>query len=190
MVEKHIFDPKQIEILESKERKKWLNPKKIIHFLNLKSTDIIADLGCGSGYFTIPISKKVKKIYGIDVQKEMLDYLEKKIQKQKISNIEILLSKENEIPLKTASIDLLLSVNTLHEFHNKKKIIKEIQRSLRTEGKAAIIDFKKENTGFGPPLSIRMSKKQAISLFKPHGLKFLKSIDLQYHYLIVFKKTD
>lgn len=190
MEENHVFDPKRIEVLESKDREKWLNRKKIIQFLNLKSTNIIADLGCGSGYFTIPISQKVKKIYGIDIQNEMLNYLEKKIEKQKISNIKILFSKEDQIPLKKSSIDLLLSVNTLHEFHKKKIIIQEIQRVLKPEGIAAIIDFKKEKTGLGPPISIRISKKQAISNFERQGLKFLKSLDLQYHYLIVFIKKD
>ena len=188
MKESHVFDPKNVDVLEAEDRKTWQNPEEILELIELRPDYVAADLGCGSGYFTIPISQKVKKVYGIDIQKEMLNYLEKKIQKQKISNIETLLSKEHVIPLQKESVDLLLLVNTLHEFHKKKKIIKEIQRVLRPEGRAAIIDFKKENTGFGPPISIRISKKQAISLFKTQNLKVLKFLDLKYHYLIVFKK--
>ena len=78
MPDNHVFDPKHIDVLESEDRKDRQNPEEIIQLLNLKPTDVVADLGCGSGYFAIPLSRKVKKVYGIDIQTEMLEYLEKK----------------------------------------------------------------------------------------------------------------
>jgi ubiquinone/menaquinone biosynthesis C-methylase UbiE len=188
MSESHIFDPKQIGVLESEDRKTWQNREEIIGILELNSSYVVADLGCGSGYFTIPISRKVTKVYGIDVLKEMLEFLQQKIQKQKIVNIETLLSKENKIPLQNESVDLLLSVNTLHEFYEKDKTINEIRRVLRFKGQAVIVDFKKENSGFGPPVSIRVSKEQAWRLFEKKALTAVKTHDLIYHYLIVFRK--
>ena len=149
--------------------------------LKLKPYPIVADLGCGSGYFTVPISRKVKKVYGTDIQREMLEFLE-----QKIPNIKTLLSKENEIPLQNVSVDLLLTINALYEFRNRERIIREIQRVLKPKGKTAIVDFKKEITGFGPPVSIRLSKERASHLFKKQGLTVFKSHDLKYHYLIFF----
>jgi ubiquinone/menaquinone biosynthesis C-methylase UbiE len=189
MAESHIFDPKHIDALESEDRETWQNPEEIIELLVLKPSYVVADLGCGTGYFTIPLSRKVKKVYGIDIQKEMLTFLEQKIRKQNIGNIETLLSTENEIPLQNESIDLLLSVNTLHEFRDKDAIVREMRRVLRADGRAAIIDFKKEDTGFGPPVSIRLSTEQAKQLFKRNGLTALKTHDLKHHYLIVFGKT-
>ncbi len=188
MNESHIFDPKHIASLESEDRKTWQNREEIIGLLELNSSYVVADLGCGSGYFTIPISKKVKKVYGIDVQEKMLEFLQKKIQEQKIVNIETLLSKENKIPLENESVDLLLSVNTLHEFIDKEETSKEIQRVLRFKGQAVIVDFKKENSSFGPPLSIRFSEEDVKSLFAKRGLTAVKIYDLIYHYLIVFQK--
>ena len=188
MNEPNIFDPKHIETLESGERQIWQNREEIIQLLKLKASYLVADLGCGSGYFTVSISRKVKKVYGIDIQKEMLEFLEHKIQKQKILNIKTLLSKENEIPLHNVTVDLLLTVNTLHEFRDRERIIREIQRVLKPKGRAAIVDFKKETTGFGPPVSIRLSKEQARHLFEKQGLKFMKSYNLKHHYLIFFRK--
>ena len=188
MKELQVFDPKHIDALESEDRKTWQNPEEILGMLELKPSYVVADLGCGSGYFTVPISRKVKKVYGIDVQKEMLEFLEEKIQTQKILNIETLRSKENEIPLQNESVDLLLSVNTLHEFRDKEKIINEMRRVLNPEGQATIIDFKKEDTNFGPPVAVRVSKEQAKSLFEKKGLTVLKTHELKYHYLIVFRK--
>lgn len=188
MDENHFFNPKHIEILESKDRRTWQNPEEIIQFLKLKPSDVVADLGCGSGYFTVPLSYKTKKVYGIDVQKEMLDYLEQRIKNQKILNIQTLLSKENEIPLQNEILDVLLTVNTLHEFRDKDRIINEMRRVIKPDGKIAIIDFKKRDTGFGPPVSIRLSKEQVIHLFKKQCLTVLVSYNLLYHYLIVFGK--
>ncbi len=185
----HLFDPKNIHALESKERKKQQDPKKIIEILALKQTDIVADLGCGSGYFSVPIAEKVDKVYAIDIQREMLDFLQQKIREQQIANIEPLLSKEtNQIPLQNESITVLLTVNTLHEFQDKKQMITEIHRVLKPLGKVAIIDFKKENTGSGPPLAIRVSQEQAIKLFETRGLKTVKTHDLKSHYLLIFQK--
>ena len=189
MTDSHIFDPKRIHILESEDRKNWQNAEEIIDLLELESSDVVADLGCGTGYFSVPISRKVKKVYGIDIQKEMLEYLETKARKQGIGNIETLLSKENKVPLKDESVDLLLTVNTLHEFSQRDAIISEMRRVLKADGRAAVVDFKKEDAGFGPPVSHRISKEEAKCLFKKNGLTALESHDLKFHYLLVFGKT-
>ena len=190
MTSHHIFDPKHIANLESEDRKNWQNPKEIIDLLELKPNFVVADLGCGTGYFSIPIASKVKKVYAIDIQKEMLTFLDQKIRKQKIENIKTLLSKENEISLKDRSVDLLISVNTLHEFRDKDAIVNEIRRVLKVDGRAVIVDFRKEDMDFGPPLSIRVSKKEAKRLFKRKGLTALKTHDLKFQYLIFFIKTE
>ena len=158
--------------------------------IDLNRDYVAADLGCGSGFFTIPLSRRVKKVYAIDVQKEMLEFLKQKIQRQKIRNIELLLSGEDEIPLENESVDLLITVNTLHEFRDKEKMIGEMRRVLRRDGKAMIVDFKKEDTGFGPPVSIRVSREQANRLFEQNDFAVLKSQDLKYHYLMVFRRGN
>lgn len=189
MKESHVFNPKNVDILDAEDRKIWQNPEEILDEIKFSSDYVAADLGCGSGFFTIPLSWKVKKVYAIDVQKAMLNYLEQKIKNQKIKNITTLLSKENEIPLENESVDLLISINTLHEFSDKEKMIQEMQRVLRQDGKALVVDFKKEETRFGPPKTIRLSKDQAKHLFEKNSFTVLKSKDLTYHYLLVFLKT-
>ena len=188
MKETHVFDSKDIAVLESEDRKTWQNVDEILGLIEFKQNYLVADLGCGSGYFTIPISYKVKKIYGIDVQKEMLDFLEQKVKRYKLCNIEPLLSKEDKIPLEDESVDLLITVNTLHEFRNKDKVIEEIQRVIKSCGKAIVIDFMKKNMDFGPPPEIRISKNQAEQFFEKRKFKFVKSYELLFHYLIIFQK--
>ncbi len=184
----HVFDPGHIAVLEAEDRKVWQNPDMVLSAVKLKPDFVAADLGCGSGYFTVPLSRKVEKVYGIDVQREMLNFLEDKIKKQKIRNIEPLLSKPDEIPLEDESVDLVISVNTLHEFGARAKMIREMMRVVKKGGKLLIVDFKKQDTGFGPPVKIRVSKDRAIKLFEALGFVFSSMKDLPYHYLLVFTK--
>lgn len=188
MKRSHVFDPEHIAVLEAEDRKVWQNPDEILNVAELRPEFVAADLGCGSGYFTVPLARKVKKVYGIDVQREMLNFLEDKIKKRGIKNIDPLLSKPNEIPLEDRSVDLLISVNTLHEFGDKNKMIDEMRRVLKKGGKLLIVDFKKEETGFGPPISIRISKTGAVKLFEARGFRLGKVKELLYHYLLVFVK--
>ena len=185
----HIFDPKNAAILEIEERKIWQNPENILITLKIESSFIAADLGCGSGFFTIPLSKKVRKVYGIDVQEKMLEFLEEKIRRLKIENIEPLLSTGNEIPLESDSIDFLITMNTLHEFDDKEKMVEQIRRVLK-QGRAVLIaDFKKKETGFGPPVAVRLSQQQALTLFENSGFTPLLKRELEYHYLLAFTKN-
>jgi ubiquinone/menaquinone biosynthesis C-methylase UbiE len=185
----HIFNPKNIAVLEMEDRIIWRNPEEILETLKIEPNLVAADLGCGSGFFTIPLSKGVKKVYAIDVQKRMLEFLEEKIRRLKIKNIEPLLSTENEIPLENDSLDLLLSMNTLHEFDDKERMVEQIRRVLKQSGTAVIADFKKEDTGFGPPVAIRFSKQQAVNLFEKKGFTTLQREELKYHYLLTFVKN-
>ena len=186
----HLFDPKSIDILEREERKIWQNPDEILKTIEIKPEFVVADLGCGSGFLTVPLSRKTMRVYGIDIQKEMLEFLEQKIRNMKIENTRLLLSKENEIPLGNESVDLLVSMNALHEFNDKERMVEEIKRVLKQDGKALIADFKKEKTDFGPPVAIRVSKKQATKLFEKKGFTTLKRENLSYHYLLVFSKKN
>ena len=157
--------------------------------VEVKPSFVVADLGCGSGYFTLPLAAKAKKVYGIDVQKEMIDFVREKIRKLKIKNVKLLLSKPEEIPLKDESINLLLTVNTLHEFDDKERMIEEMKRVIKKDGRVLIVDFMKKETGFGPPVEIRVSKAKAVKLFEAKGFTLVKKKQLPYHYLLVFEKT-
>jgi len=189
MKRSHAFDPAHIDVLESEDRKIWQNPIEILGAVELQLEWVAADLGCGSGYFTVPLSLKVRKVYAIDVQKEMLNFLEDKMKRLKIENIELLLSDSDEIPLEDECVDFLMSINTLHEFGDRKTMISEMKRVMKRDGRLLIVDFKKEETGFGPPVGIRVSKEQAISLFEGKGFALSKSSDMPYHYLLVFVKA-
>ena len=185
----HKFDAKKAEILDSIDRRKFLNPDSILEKAGFDSDTVLADLGCGSGYFTIPASLIVKKVYAIDVQQEMLDIVREKIRKEKLANIETLLSKESSIPLPDNSIDVLFIANVFHELDDRGAILNEAKRILSGQGRIIIIDWKKMEMDFGPPVEERLSDDEVISICESGGLRILERMEAGvYNYMLVFGK--
>ncbi len=186
----HKFDVKNAEILDSPERIRFLNPESILDKVGLSKEMAFADLGCGTGYFTIPVSRRVKKVFSIDVQKGMLDIVRQKIKKQKLTNIEPILSEEASIPLSDNSVDVLLMANVFHELEDRSSILKEGKRILSGEGKMIIVDWKKIEMDFGPPVEERLTAEEVISICKDNGFEVREQSDAgPYNYLLIFGKS-
>ncbi len=184
----HIFDPAHVAVLESEDRKVWQHPEEVLNAVDFEPDWVAADFGCGSGYFTAPLARKVKKVYAIDIQKEMLRFVGDKMRRLRIRNIELRLSKPNKIPLEDEAVEFLLSINTLHEFDDRVKVAKEMRRVVKHGSILLIVDFKRQETDFGPPVRIRVAKEKAIRLFEDQGFILSETKDLPHHYLVVFVK--
>ena len=183
------FDAKKAEILDSADRRKLLNPDSILGKAGLSRDTVFADLGCGSGYFAIPASLIVKKVFAIDVQEEMLDIIREKIRMGKLTNIETLLSKESSIPLPDNSVDVLFMANVFHELDDRGAILKEAKRIISGRGRLIIIDWKKMEMEMGPPIEERLSEDEVVSICEDGGFRILERQDAgQYNYMPVFVK--
>jgi len=186
----HKFDPKNAEILESRDRKNFLDPDYILGKIGLDRETVLADLGCGTGFFSIPASMLVKKVYALDVQQDMLDILDDKIQKKRLTNINTLLSEESSIPLPDNSVDVLFMANVFHELEDRSSLLKEAYRILSTRGRLVIIDWNKMEMDFGPPLDERLTPHEVISFCKKEGFKMLERSEAgNYNYLLIFEKA-
>jgi ubiquinone/menaquinone biosynthesis C-methylase UbiE len=170
----HKFDAKKAEILYSADRRKLLNPDSILGKAGLSRDTVFADLGCGSGYFVIPASLIVKKVFAIDVQEEMLDIVREKIRIGKLTNIETLLSKESSIPLPDKSVDVLFMANVFHELEDRGAILKEADRILSGRGRLIIVDWKKKKMEMGPPVEERLTAEEVVSICKEGVSVYLK----------------
>ncbi|AWR96286.1 methyltransferase domain-containing protein [Acidianus sulfidivorans JP7] len=167
--------------LLSEERKKIENPEKYIPFLVSKN-DVVAELGCGPGFYCQYLVKYAKQVYCVDKRKEMIE-IAKKIAKNAIFLVED--ASHTSIP--SSSVDIVLFSNSFHDMDKKEKVKEEVKRILNKEGRVIIIDWKKENTPFGPPLSIRMSKEDYIKEFSP-CFKLLKEFEVgPYHFGLVLQ---
>ena len=114
----HVMSHFGIDWLERQEREMEENTSQLLKNLDVKPGMIIADIGAGSGYHSALLSKKVGngKVYAVDVEPEMIAYLNKRIKQEKLSGIVPVLSKETSVSLPENTVDLVLLVDGYHEF--------------------------------------------------------------------------
>jgi len=186
-----IFPADKWKRLISDERDKILNRTKFFEISQPQKDQVWADIGCGPGFFTLPLAKKVKKVYAVDIKEEMLNICRNRAIENSIKNIEFVQSSGEEFNLSANSVSNVLMVNVLHEFNNTKQAINEINKILETNGMVYIIDWKVIETEFGPPLAHRIPPEEVIKNFEGNGFKFIKNFELyDYYYVLSFKKIQ
>ncbi len=168
----------------------FLNVEKSLDELDLKDDLIVADFGCGSGGWVIPLAKKLEngRVFAIDILEEALSALKSKTEAENLSNISFILSdiEENGSKLGISSVDLILITNLLFECENKKIIFEEAKKALRDEGKILVIDWRK-TVSFGPEQKVPAEDVKKIA--KEIGFKFIKEFEAgSYHYGLIFEK--
>jgi ubiquinone/menaquinone biosynthesis C-methylase UbiE len=180
IISNKIFSGKPEE-LKSVRRKKFL-PIEIFEnevIKNLVYKNICVDYGAGIGYFTIPLAKWFKKVFAIECNNLMAKKLKKEIEDVDLSNIEVIVSC---VPPKFVSgTDFILFSNILHEVDDYNKLLSWSKKSKVV----CVIEWKKKETEFGPPIEHRIDKNLLKEKLKKY-FKFVKEINLYpYHYVLL-----
>ncbi len=190
----HKFDPANIGRLDNSKRRAILPPEIVLADIQLRNTDVWADIGCGVGYFSIPMAGNLKKVYSLDISDEMLTELKRRFSEQHIDNVEALLSEENAIPLPDKSVDGVLLALAAHELDNPNLFFRQITRILKPGGRLVVIEWVKAVMDMGPPLDHRLEPEQVdswaevVQLTKGRswqwsgafaGLEYIKGIDME-----------
>ncbi|MGE0128767.1 MAG: class I SAM-dependent methyltransferase [Blastocatellales bacterium] len=134
-----------IKLLESESRIGGLQIDHVIETLKVKPGDRVADLGAGSGLFTRPLAKKAGAngvVYAIDIDRELLNHVEKSAARMRLTNIHAILGAEGD-PKLPEPVDLIAIIDTLHHISNQAAYLKGLKKYLKSDGRIAIIDFSK-----------------------------------------------
>lgn len=194
-----VFPASRAELLDSPQREAWQRPAEVVKALSLRKGDQVADIGCGSGYFTFLLAREVAgspesngrsggKVYAVDIQSEMLQIVRRKMLQQRVLNVVTVLSKPDDASLPSSSLDLALLVNVYHEVDHRIPFLKSIYAALKKGGRMVFIDFHRK-ASFGPPLSERILEETVKNETSQVGLKFVKSLDfLPEQYFLEFEK--
>jgi ubiquinone/menaquinone biosynthesis C-methylase UbiE len=172
----HKFHPEKAARLHAPERDLRQPWQPLLALLPLDRMTAVADLGAGTGYFTIPLARALAgrgRVYALDVQQEMLALLEARRREAGVENLEILRTEEPALPLPDASVDAVLLVNMLHEFDDLGASLREVRRILRPDGLIAVSDWKKIPTEEGPPVEERLSEEEALTACRAAGFQDL-----------------
>lgn len=152
------FKAKHMEKLDNPMRRKALPPDEVINTLNINKDQHVADVGCGIGYFTIPMAKVVGeggKVYAIDINPDMLEETRKRVEKEGYTNVEIVHSSENNFKIPDSSVDVIFTATVFHELNEPEIFLNECKRVLKTEGRLVVLDWNKINEKIGPPIHTR-----------------------------------
>jgi uncharacterized protein (TIGR01244 family) len=173
-------------------------PDKAIQFMGLKDGDIVADIGCGNGFFTLRLAKKVGPhgvVFAVDVQQGMLDQLNKRQKELNISSVYPILGQFEDPLLPPGKVDWILLVDAYHEFSNPKAMLARMKNCLAPGGRIALIEYRGEQSRSKSPRPIppdhAMTVDQVISEWHPAGFELVTSVEfLPTQHFFVFKKAD
>ncbi len=173
----------------------FADPASNLRQFGLKEGDTIADLGAGSGFYTMAAGHIVGdkgKVYSLEVQKDLLLKLKAEAEKEHLHNVEIIwanIEKLGGTKLRDRSIDAAVISNVLFQIEDKPTFALEIKRIMKDSGRVLLIDWADSFGGMGPKASEVMTKQKALTLFESQGFVEDGAIDAGgHHYGIILKR--
>jgi precorrin-6B methylase 2 len=178
--------------LERPSREREERTDLLLNNLGIEPGDRIADIGAGTGYFSLPMAELAGpegKVYAVDIQPEMLAIIEQRTASEAISNIERVLASADNPNLAPESIDLALFVDAYHEFEAPYEVMTAVRDALVPGGRIVLIEYRMEDPEVPIKLLHKMSEAQARKELEAAGFRFVRNDTFlpQQHFL-VFEK--
>ena len=186
------FNPKQLDKLNDPARVRFQDPARIWRELGLEAPKVLVDIGAGSGFFAQPFREAMDHglVYACDISDEMLDWLKDHLPPHLKEKVIPLKMEESSVPLPDGLADLVYMINLYHELERPAELLVEARRLLKDGGMLAVIDWKKEETGQGPPVAIRIPPEEVQGRMEAAGFtEILRKTDLPYHYFLTGLKA-
>lgn len=187
----HVMGHEGADWLERNDRQAEEGTDVLLRELKLKPTDVVADIGAGTGYFSFRISQLVPKgkVLAVDIQPEMIQYLRDNKAHNKAPNVEPVLGTVQNPNLPAAGVDLVLIVDAYHEFDHPREMMQAIRSSLRPGGRLALVEYRAEDPNVPIKRIHKMSEAQARREVEATGLKFVENIKtLPQQHLLIFQR--
>lgn len=186
----HRFNDAQkwVKKFDDPARDSWQKPEAVILALNIRNNDRIADIGAGTGYFSLRIARAYPSVtvYAADVEPDMIAYMKEQTRKELLPNHKPEKVKPNKIHL-PRKVNVILVVDTYHHIDDRIKYFSALKKQLRRNGKIAIIDFTADSPE-GPPPEHRISKDDLKSEMSSAGYEVAEDIALlPNQYFLIFK---
>lgn len=178
--------------LERSEREKEEAPELALDDMAVHNGMVVADIGAGTGYFSIRLAKRVGaegRVYAVDVQPEMLDRLRERAARAQVTNVVTILGREDDPRLPAGQMDMVLLVDVYHEFSQPQKMLQAIRIALKPSGRLVLLEYRKEDPSIPIRLDHKMSIPEVKTELEAEGFKMEKVLDtLPRQHLFFFVK--
>ena len=162
------------------ERESEEDPSQMLGQLDLKAGMVVCDMGCGNGFYSLTLAQTVGptgKVLAVDIQPQMLQLLSRRAAEAKLENIDMILGTVTDPKLPTNEVDLILMVDVYHEFSHPQAMLAEIRKSLKPNGRIALVEFREEDPSVPIKPEHKMSKRQVVKEYAANGFKIGSEYD-------------
>jgi ubiquinone/menaquinone biosynthesis C-methylase UbiE len=179
-----------IASLEDPARDAYQKPDDVLKALALRPGEVVADIGSGSGYFTVRFAKAVGdagRVYAVDVSPDMIRFLNRRVRDAGLRNVVTILADPDDPLLPDRSVDRFVIVDTWHHVEDQAKYLGLMKRMLRPGGQVVHLDFQKRELPVGPPLSMKIGREDLVRQMEGAGFRLSAEHSfLPYQYFLVF----
>ena len=180
--------------LTREERDAEENTTLLLQQLRLQPGQVVCDLGCGNGYYTLQIAQQVAPtgyVFGSDIQPEMLQLLNQRADEANINNITPVLGTFTDPRIPANSCDLILMVDVYHEFSHPPQMLAAIHRALKPTGVVVLAEYREEDPSVPIKPLHKMSKQQVHKELTANNFKLVRQFDqLPWQHLMFYQRTD
>ena len=179
---------KWAKVFDDPERDAWQKPHEVIRALALKPNAIVADIGAGTGYFSVRFAHMLPqgRVYGVDTEPGMVKHLAERAKREGLKNVTAVAGKPGD-PRLPEKADVIILVDVYHHVEDRERYFRQLQNSLKPGGRIAIIDFRMDSP-VGPPKSARIEPDRVKAELKRAGYALTQEHTfLPNQYFLVFQ---
>ena len=177
--------------LDRSEREQEERTDLLVEMMSLKSDEVIADIGSGTGYFSMRLAKRVPEggVVAVDIQPEMNAILEEKAESEGITNIETILGTITDSRIPAETVDVVLFVDAYHEFSHPWEMKRSLMKALKPGGRVVLVEYRAEDPEVMIKPHHKMAETQALLEFEAAGFEWVRTMDdLPQQHVLIFRK--
>jgi ubiquinone/menaquinone biosynthesis C-methylase UbiE len=179
-----------IAALDDPARDEYQKPHEVLQALDIKAGEIVADIGAGSGYFTLRLAHHVGqsgRVYAVDVSPDMIRHLHTKVRDARLLNVSPILAPPDD-PFLPQAVDRFVIVDVWHHVEDQPAYLSRMRKLLKPGGQIVMIDFHKRDLPVGPPASMKIAREDLLRQMTDNGFRLVKEHTfLPYQYFLVFE---
>jgi cyclopropane fatty-acyl-phospholipid synthase-like methyltransferase len=185
----HRFDDaeKWAHVFDDPKRDQWQKPHEVIRALNLPDTAVVADIGAGTGYFSVRLARMLPKgkVYAADLERDMVQHLTARAKREKLANMIAVQTAPEDASL-PEKVDVALLVDVYHHIEDRERYFRRLKEALKPGGRVAIVDFTLDSE-IGPPPRARLAPERVKRELAAAGYALAAEHDfLPNQYFLVF----